>query len=211
MFIIYSILGFIIEVIFASKKKFVNRGFLIGPYCPIYGTSIILIMIIFQKIQNPFLLFIMITIICSINEYLTSYIMEKLFKARWWCYSKKPYNINGRICLGNSFLFGIGGFILIKYIHPFISLIIFNLSNKTINIFFYSLFLIFIVDNIVSFQVIIKIKNVTKFIKMDNTKEINEKIKEIFNNSCLTKRLLLAFPDFKIIINDIKERIRGRK
>jgi len=102
LFFIYAILGWIIETTLVSieKKKFVNRGFLIGPYCPIYGFGGLAITILLKNYtKDPIVLFLMAVIICACLEYFTSYIMEKLFKARWWDYSKKKYNINGRICL----------------------------------------------------------------------------------------------------------------
>ena len=90
VFIFYSFLGWLMEVIltYSSDKKFVNRGFLIGPYCPIYGWGVLLIMFILKRyLDRPIGLFCMAVIICSVLEYLTSYLMEKLFKARWWDYS----------------------------------------------------------------------------------------------------------------------------
>ena len=87
LFMFYSIVGWIIEVIytFITDKKIVNRGFLIGPYCPIYGVGCLLIIILLKKYTDDFIvLFIMSMLICSLLEYLTSYVMEKLFNARWW-------------------------------------------------------------------------------------------------------------------------------
>lgn len=104
LFFIYAILGWIIETTLVSieKRKFVNRGFLIGPYCPIYGFGGLAITILLKNYtKDPIVLFLMAVIICGTLEYFTSYIMEKIFKARWWDYSAKKYNINGRICLEN--------------------------------------------------------------------------------------------------------------
>ena len=102
LFFIYSILGWIMEVIngFIKTKKVVNRGFLIGPYCPIYGTGVILITILLKKyMEDRIITFIMSMLICGILEYFTSYFMEKFFNARWCDYSNRKMNINGRICL----------------------------------------------------------------------------------------------------------------
>ncbi len=85
LFIIYSVLGWIMEVCLAlyKEKKFINRGFLIGPYCPIYGVGCILLSVCLQSFaSNPITLFLMSLVICSGLEYATSYIMEKIFKAR---------------------------------------------------------------------------------------------------------------------------------
>ena len=93
-FMIYSVVGWIYETTLCSitDRHFVNRGFLNGPYCPIYGSGALLDVLILGRIENPFLLFILgVLVTCSL-EYLTSYVMEKLFKARWWDYSDKKFN-----------------------------------------------------------------------------------------------------------------------
>ena len=97
LFMLYSIMGWLLEVTckLIEKHKFINRGFLIGPYCPIYGHGAILMILLLIKYQSdPLLLFTMSIVICSILEYFTSYIMEKVFKARWWDYSRRKFNIN---------------------------------------------------------------------------------------------------------------------
>lgn len=108
LFFIYSVIGWIIEVtnIFITKKKFINRGFLIGPYCPIYGFGGILMTILLEKYyENIILTFIFSIFICAMLEYFTSYLLEKIFNARWWNYSNRKFNINGRICFGNLIIF----------------------------------------------------------------------------------------------------------
>ena len=87
LFIIYSMIGWAIEVLlqFIEKKRLINRGFLIGPYCPIYGFGAVVMTLILDKYQdNLIILFGMSMLICTVLEYLTSYIMVKLFRARWW-------------------------------------------------------------------------------------------------------------------------------
>ncbi len=111
-FIIFSFIGWAWEVILylVRDHKFVNRGFMIGPICPIYGVGGILIITLLSRYKNdPVTLFIMAILICSIVEYYISYIAEKLFHIRWWDYSKVPFNINGRISLITSLFFGILG------------------------------------------------------------------------------------------------------
>ena len=103
LFFIYSFIGYICEVIYCfilDKGKFQNRGFLYGPYCPIYGFGAIAIIVLLSKYeQYPIVLFVMGAIVASIIEYITSYLMEKIFNNKWWDYSNKKFNINGRICL----------------------------------------------------------------------------------------------------------------
>ena len=203
LFITYSFIGWIIEIIdrFKVNKKIVNRGFLIGPYIPIYGSCAIVMLLLLHSVKSPTILFLSCILIASIGEYLTSYIMEKVFHARWWDYSDYKFNLNGRICLINCLGFGVLGFILIKYLNNFFYNIYSNFNIITINILFYILITIFIIDLIVSFNVIFKIKNMSlKFVNPDNTNEITKKVRELIKNNWLVKRLFMAFPNVKPII-----------
>ena len=146
LFMIYSFFGWIIEIIWTliMEKKFVNRGFLIGPYLPIYGVGGILMTLLLERYSNDVIaLFIMSIMLFSILEYFTSYILEKIFNARWWDYSKYKYNINGRICLETMIPFGIAGLFLIYVINPFLYRCITNTPNIVINIMFIILLIIF--------------------------------------------------------------------
>src|SRR5574344_283707 len=110
VFLIYAICGWIIEVIAfkVENHKLVNRGFLFGTYCPITGIGCILCIFLLNKFKSyPLVVFLLGMILTSGLEYLTSYIMEKVFHARWWDYSKAKFNINGRVKLINSIAFGI--------------------------------------------------------------------------------------------------------
>ena len=121
LYYIYSVAGWIMETVSVSiqKRKFVDRGFLIGPYCPIYGTGVVAITVLLKKYSDDVVAtFFMSIIICGILEYMTSYFMEKIFKARWWDYSAKKYNINGRICLETVVPFGILGCLVMYVLNP---------------------------------------------------------------------------------------------
>ena len=123
LFIIYAFLGWVIEEIneVVTTKKFVNRGFLIGPYCPIYGFGGLIITFLLTKYNNDLLiLFVLSVVIFSCLEYFTSYLLEKLFDARWWDYTNRKYNLNGRICLETMIPFGLLGIFVIHYSNPFI-------------------------------------------------------------------------------------------
>ncbi len=215
LFIIYSFLGWLMETIVCSipKKKLVNRGFMIGPYCPIYGAGALMIILMLKKyMHDPILLFIMSILICSVLEYFTSYMMEKIFKARWWDYSDKKFNINGRICLTNSLAFGIIGMLLIYKFNPFFAEKIGSLSNIAMYIISGILFLIFIIDYIVSSKLMLGFADTLLAIHKDSTEEITQKIKNILREkSILTKRIANAFPNAKIKIENIKEKINIEK
>ncbi|MFA5603947.1 MAG: putative ABC transporter permease [Bacilli bacterium] len=203
LFMIYSFLGWVSETIFVSidKKKFANRGFLIGPYCPIYGLSAIFIILLASEYKEDFfLLFIIIMLIAAIVEYFTSYIMEKAFRARWWDYSNLKFNLNGRICLQNLIFFGLLGSFMIYILNPPLNNFINNLNVNTLTILTIIIGIIFIVDIIISFKVIRKIRTTAEVLKKDYTEEITEKVKEILlSKSLLTKRLIKAFPNIKSI------------
>ena len=136
LFFIYSVIGYIAEVIYVSitEKRFaISRGFLIGPYLPIYAAGILSMVFLLDKYKDDlFVLFFMSVVICSFIEYMTSYVMEKLFHLRWWDYSNFKFNINGRICLINSALFGIAGVFGVRYLNPFMCDLVSKLSNTTI-------------------------------------------------------------------------------
>lgn len=209
LFIIYSFIGWLMEVIYTliESKKFVNRGFLIGPYCPIYGVGSILLIICLKSFaSNPIILFIMSLIICSGLEYATSYIMEKLFKARWWDYSNIKFNINGRICLKNMLAFGVLGTLITYIVNPFIM----SLLNKVPSDILFTITIIlaiaFLVDNIISFRIIFTFKNTITLAAKDNTEEINKKVHEILlKKTGLAKRLRNAFPDLQVRIKKTKK------
>jgi len=121
-FFLYSVLGWIYETTLCSvrERRFINRGFLNGPYCPIYGCGAVLDIILLGKIENPVALFFSAALLTSVLEYITSWAMEKLFHARWWDYSERKFNINGRICLIGVLAFGSFSVILLKLLHPLV-------------------------------------------------------------------------------------------
>ena len=200
LFIMYSFLGWLLEVIckLVEKKKFINRGFLIGPICPIYGCGSILIILLLERYKsNLFILFGMAIIICSILEYMTSYIMEKLFNLRWWDYSSKKYNLNGRICLDTMIPFGILGCVVIYVINPFFLFILNNFNINTLELISIIIFIIFILDITISFGIIYNFKESIKNVG-DSTEAISKKVKDILlSRNYVYKRLIKAFPNIK--------------
>lgn len=117
----YGFLGWIAEVlyVFVKSQKLENRGFLTGPFLPIYGFgAIILVTLVLPFVKNPFLVFVASVVASSVLEYVTSILLEKIFHIKLWDYSAKPLNLHGRVCLENSLLFGMLGLLLIYVIHP---------------------------------------------------------------------------------------------
>ena len=148
-FIIYSFIGFILETtyVFLMDKKLTQRGFLWGPVIPIYGFGALAIIIALSSYKNKIvLIFVLGIILTSTLEYITSYVMEKLFDMRWWDYSQRKYNINGRICLRNSLMIGILSVLLIQWIHPLISQFTLSFSNNTLKILASVSFVMLMID-----------------------------------------------------------------
>lgn len=200
LFWIFACFGWIIEVIVCSiyDGKFSNRGFLIGPYCPIYGFGGILMLLFKDFKDNPIICFLLCMISCSLLEYLTSYIMELMFKVRWWDYSNDKFNINGRICLRNALAFGALGLILLRYILPVFTNLLDNMNHSIIYIISIIIFIITIIDIIVSYKAMNRIKNIisnniNKFKNIDATNIIKKIIKNNLNISYLEKRIISVY------------------
>ena len=200
LFFIYSFAGWLMESVSDSikKKKLVNRGFLIGPYCPIYGTGVVLITILLKKYSDDiWATFFMSLLICGTLEYLTSYIMEKIFNARWWDYSKNKFNINGRICLETLIPFGVAGTFIIYIANPFLLKYINMVPELAMNIFTIVFLVVYITDMIVSFRIILNLKEMSKEFK-DNTTEISDRVRKIIKKKYRWyRRLVHAFPKIK--------------
>ena len=219
LFFIYSIAGWIMESVSISirNKKITNRGFLIGPYCPIYGWGVVLITILLQKYHDdiPATFFLSI-LICGTLEYATSYFMEKIFKARWWDYSTRKFNINGRICLETLIPFGIAGTVITIWINPFLLKYINMVPTLAMHIILGIISILFIADIIVSFKIILNLKEMSKEFK-DNTDEISNKVKRIIRKKMvLYRRLVRAFPKIRENVfyskwDEMKKRIEESK
>ena len=175
-FVIYSFLGWVLESIVRTicERKIINTGFLIGPFCPIYGFgAIIMILFLNQYKNNIILLFIVSVIALSLWEYIVGVLLEKFFHTKYWDYSNHKFNYKGRICLTNSIAWGILGVLFINYIHPFIIQVIGYMNFTYIAIGASIIALILLIDAIIS---VVKIKNIQS--TLQKVEEINEQIKQ---------------------------------
>ena len=133
MFFLYGFLGWVLEVAFfgVTERQFVNRGFLNGPICPIYGVGGTVVILCLTPLKGSFpLLFIGSVIVTSLLEWLTGYVLEKIYHIRWWDYSDKKFNLGGYICPQFSFYWGIACTALMYFIHPMLyDSVIFKLSG----------------------------------------------------------------------------------
>ena len=217
-FLIIAICGWMMEITLQliQKHKFADRGFLIGPYCPIYGCGALLITFCLTGLkEHPVGLFSTAILVCGILEYATSYIMEKLFHARWWDYSECKFNINGRVCIETIIPFGILGVLLIYIVNPFIFDNLAKVPENMLNLTAITMIVLFVADLIVSLRVVTIFRSTTKkFDKenpQDNTEEISQKVKEFLKGkSILNRRLINAFPKWTAILKEQSEKIKQK-
>jgi uncharacterized membrane protein len=214
LFLIYSIIGWFCEGIsqLIYKHRFVNRGFLIGPYCPVYGVGGVLINFLVSSNNDIVSVFLKSMAICSIVEYLTSLIMEKLFKTRWWDYTNKKFNINGRICLETMILFGLGGVTAVKFANPIVLNILTSFNSVLLSILSSLFAVLFITDIIVSYKIINSFKKIPKEIRKDSTEEVTKMVRQTLKEkSYLYKRLVYSFPNFESIVKKYDKKIERQK
>lgn len=127
IFLIYAFLGWCCEVAFAAvnKGKFVNRGFLNGPVCPIYGFGMLIVVLCLWSLRDkPFLLFLGSAALTTALEFVTGFVLERFFHDKWWDYSDMPFNIKGYVCLKFTILWGLAASFIIGAIHRFIYMLI---------------------------------------------------------------------------------------
>ena len=216
LFWLYSFLGWLMETTLVSlqSKKIINRGFFMGPYCPIYGTGEVLLLVLSPYKDSPFLVFILSIIICSVVEYLTSYILEMIYKVRWWDYSNRMFNLNGRVCLFNSICFGLLGMLMVSYLNPVFLNLITSLSDTILTIIALIILIITLIDMSITFSIMfdirktiinLKDKTITSIFKknQDNTEEVSKRVKSILKEkSIIHKHLSNAFSNLKVYKNN---------
>lgn len=217
-FFIYSICGWILETIYCRilDGKWTNRGFLSGPYCPIYGFGSLLIIYFLDNFKdNPVEVFFFGMIFTSALEYITSFLLEKIFNAKWWDYTNYKFNINGRVCLLNSLEFATLGLVLTYIAHPFISNIVLKIPEEINQIIALILFFIIGIDSCSTVASLLHLKeklSMLEYYKDELKKKYPKKkfsdfelYKELSNyrkhlvekHNMQINRLLNAFPNFK--------------
>ena len=202
LFFAYSLLGWCIEVTlkYIQFHRFINRGFLTGPICPIYGSGAALITVVVGSLSRfesgLGTTYALSFLICGTLEYLTSFVMEKRFHARWWDYSQKPMNLHGRVWIGNLVLFGLGGVAIIHVLNPLLYRV-FNVvpvTTKEITAGF--LFTVFVADYIMTHFVLKLVKISVENSEADDTEEISREIYLLLSDrSVFHKRFADAYPE----------------
>jgi len=123
-FITYSVLGWCLETVYCSvlEKRWVSRGFLFGPMCPIYGVGVLMMICWFQPLMDrPVLFYVTATVCMSAWEYLVGWFLETTTHIKYWDYSMYRFNLHGRICLWVCLMWGLLSFLVLYFVHPFIS------------------------------------------------------------------------------------------
>ncbi len=154
-FIIYSCIGWLYETSYCylTTGRLMNRGFLYGPLIPIYGLSIVAMIVLFaNRCKTILSLFLSCAMVATALEYFSSYWMELVFQRRWWNYSKMMFNIDGRICLGATILFGLCGVLFVRFIHPMIIRYLNNFSDTFLRKANRVILSLFVLDVLFSFK-----------------------------------------------------------
>lgn len=132
-FFIYSIIGWFWESFLCSSfelRRLFNRGFLIGPYCPIYGIGATLSFLLLKNINSKSMIFLFSAIVSCLLEYIIGYILEKIFDKKWWDYNDYAFQIHGRVCLYGLVIFGLSNVLIVKFTTPFIIFSLNRIDNK---------------------------------------------------------------------------------
>lgn len=207
-FVFFSIIGFISEVIYCSLNKRKSGKALYGPWCPLYGLGGLLIISIVSPVpENMFIIYLVSVLVASFTEYLVSVILEMIFDMKWWDYSFKKFNLNGRICLENSLLFGVLGILIFYFYLPLKVYMISICDPLLLKIIVYLLFTAMCIDGVITIIEAFEVKyryQLIKKIGLNNKDKLKSKLVKL-KSSFNFKRLIYEF-DF-----DNKEKIKFLK
>lgn len=232
MFLAYSFIGWLWETCYCSIKHghFINRGFLRGPLCPVYGFGGLLIMYLLEPWAHTWLpLFFASMVIVSILEYFTGWLLETLFHTRWWDYSKERFNLHGRIYLGGAICFGIMGTVITHFVHPWLEAKILSIPLQTARLVAWILFAVFLVDFLTTIRGLVdftiyqsKLKEFTEILKHpegiqeDVKQHILNRLGELNKKHQNMTRFIKKFPsmhskEFHAGIEELKQRVQQER
>ena len=219
LFFFYSFVGWCIEVTlkYFQYHRFINRGFLAGPWLPIYGSGCALITFAVDKLsmlsryESSFgSVFAVSFILCGVLEYSASYFMEKRFHARWWDYSQKPMNLHGRVWIGNLMLFGLGGMVVYKITNPLILPLFSGISLMKRTYVAAGLSCLFVTDYVISHFVLKLVKDSVEKSEADNTEEIGKEVRRMLSDKSLfARRFANAYPEVIYRTEKVKKRLEA--
>ena len=217
-FFIFGFAGWCMEVILKYRQyhRFINRGFLTGPILPIYGFGVILITLVVGRLTSVesgvMTTFAISLVICGLVEYLTSFVLEKIFHARWWDYSQKPMNLHGRVWIGNLVLFGLAGVAIIHIVNPVLFPALDRIPLNTRKVIAVVLLAIFAADLVISCFVLKLVKVGIDSSEADNTEEISKEVRQLLTNrSYFYSRFADAYPEVVYKTERVQARIAAVK
>lgn len=215
---VFSCAGWVMEVTlkYIQYHRFINRGFLIGPYCPIYGSGVVAVTVFVGGIigyEGSYVeTFFAGFLVCGILEYFVSWYMEKMFHARWWDYSTKPMNLNGRIWIGNLILFGLGSVVIIKWIDPVFFQMVSTWPEGWIIALAVAIVVLLISDNIVSHFLMNMVKKEIDGSQADNTEEISNQVRLLLRDKkLLLRRIESAYPNLQARPKYLTEQLKAAR
>jgi uncharacterized membrane protein len=202
LFFAYAFLGWCIEVTlkYFQFHRFINRGFLTGPWLPIYGSGAALITVVIKGLAplefSVGTTFAVSFLLCGFLEYMTSYVLEKRFHARWWDYSQKPMNLHGRVWIGNLILFGLGGVVIVDLINPLLLRLSEHMSFPLREIMALFLSVVFVADYVMSHFVLKLVKTSVELSEADDTEAISKEVRLLLSDrSVFHRRFAEAYPE----------------
>ena len=214
LFFIYSFLGWVTEVClkYLQYHRFINRGFLTGPYCPIYGAGAVMITLggdmLSAMDRSLAMSFLIAFILCGLLEYATSYILEEYFHARWWDYSQKPMNLHGRVWIGNLILFGLGGVVILNILNPRFLALSARWEPAIFTAALTAVAVLFLADVMVSYFIMNLLKRGVEKSRSDKSEEIAAEVRYLLENrSVFHKRIMDAYPELTFRTERVKARL----
>lgn len=193
IFLIYAFLGWCAEVAFAAvhKGKFVNRGFLNGPVCPIYGVGMLIVVTLLWELRsNLILLFLGSAALTTALEFVTGWVLEKFFHDKWWDYSDKPFNVKGYICLEFTILWGLAAAFVVGALHPFVFMLI-KKTPSILGIILMAVFLaIFVTDLVITVVALARLpKKMSAMLEAEKAlKALSDKIGENISETAINAK-----------------------
>ena len=217
-FFIFGFAGWCMEVALKYRQyhRFINRGFLTGPILPIYGFGVILITLVVGNLASVesgvVTTFAMSLVICGLVEYLTSFVLEKIFKARWWDYSQKPMNLHGRVWIGNLVLFGLAGVAIIHIVNPLLFPALNRVPLAIRRAVAVALLAVLAADFVISYFVLKLVKVGVDNSQADNTEEISREVRQLLTNrSYFYSRFADAYPEVVYRTERVQARVAAVK
>ncbi len=215
LFFASAFLGWVMEVVckLIQFHRFINRGFLLGPICPIYGFgSVLVTALLSHYADRPLAVFCLGMVVCGTLEYMTSFVLEKLFHARWWDYSQKRFNLNGRICADTLIPFGLLGLAMIYCVKPFLFRQFAWLPEIWLNGLCIGLCVVFAADTILSTCVLGQIRHHAANAAGDSTEAITAAVRaHLAEGGILMRRTLRAFPYARLYNRKLLERLKAQR